>query len=465
MVRPQGDRAFAKLEPGRDDRVNLLYIGVQGFCMSFQFLDRTNGSVPFGIVPKTPTCANDMSGAQTKNLRLALVGTFAPRKCGIATFTTDIFEQLERFQPQIDIDVYAIDRPRSTMVYEHIRQTIVAEDTASYEAAAQRINESGAECAWIQHEFGIYGPNDGEAVCVLANRLAVPLLITFHTVLTDPSPRQRRIVAHLITRASRIMVMSQHGRDLLIERYGAAPGLIAVIPHGAPDRPFGRQEVFKAALGLAGQNVLMTFGLLGPGKGLERVIEALPTIIARHPDTVYRIVGATHPDLVASEGESYRAKLQALARELEVDAKIVWEDRFLDCEELLDQLEACDIYVTPYLNLQQSTSGTLSYAVALGKAVVSTPYVHACELLADGAGILVEPNSSAAIAAAVNELLDDRAHLERVQQRAYAKSRGTIWAEFAGASAALVQSAANIAEHGWQPIDDSMLNRIIPAQS
>jgi glycosyltransferase involved in cell wall biosynthesis len=409
--------------------------------MSIQTLHRAKGAVEPAAPRAVPLLANDHETSPKPRARAALVGTFAPRKCGIATFTTDIFEQLSRYEPDIAIDVYALDRGGTEIRYERARSIIDVDDAGSFERAAGQINASGADCAWIQHEFGIFGAEDGEAVCDFVDRIALPLIFTFHTVLTDPSTRQHRIMRHLITRASRIMVMSEHGRELLIEHYGASADLVEVIAHGAPDRPFGRQEAFKAALGLAERDVMMTFGLLGPGKGLECMIEALPAIIARHPRAVYRIVGATHPDLVAREGEAYRARLQAQARTLGVEDHIVWEDRFLDCDELLDQLEACDVYVTPYPNLQQSTSGTLSYAVALGKAVVSTPYVHARELLAGGAGVIVEPNSSAALAAAVIDLLGDRSRLTQVQRQAYAKGRATIWPQFASASAALVRSA------------------------
>jgi len=209
----------------------------------------------------------------------------------------------------------------------------------------------------------------------------------------------------------------------------------------APDRPFGRQVEFKARLGLTGHTVLTTFGLLGHGKGLETAIEALPAIVAKHRDVIYRIVGATHPNLVATEGETYREGLRALAAELGVADHIQWDNRFLETDELLDQLEACDIYITPYPNLQQSTSGTLSYAVALGKAVVSTPYLHARELLADGVGQLVEPHSSAAIADAVNALLDEPQRLAAMQRRAYARGRETIWPRFAEGSAQLIEHA------------------------
>lgn len=380
-------------------------------------------------------------GAPSELKRVALVGTYTPRKCGIATFGTDIVEKLREFHPTIQVDVYALDDRASPIAYEGVAGTIQFDDPEAYLAAARRINESGVDAVWLQHEYGIFGGADGELVCDFVDRLAAPLILTPHTVLTDPSENQRRILDHLVTRASRIMTMSRHSCQLLAETYHAPRELLQIIPHGAPDRPFGRAEQFKQSMGLAGKNVLMTFGLLGPGKGLERVIEAMPAIVARHPDTVYRIVGATHPNLVARDGEAYREKLQACAEALGVAGHILWDNRFLDTDELLDQLEACDIYVTPYFNLQQSTSGTLSYAVALGKAVVSTPYLHAKELLAGDAGRLIEPDSAEAIAEAVNTLLDEPEALLALQRRAYAKGRQTIWPRFADGAAALIEAA------------------------
>jgi glycosyltransferase involved in cell wall biosynthesis len=373
--------------------------------------------------------------------RIALVGTFTPRKCGIATFTTDVFEKLAEFHSEIAVDVYALDDCKAPLDYAGLATPIVQDDREAYLEAAQRINDSGVDAVWLQHEYGIFGGDDGELVLEFVERLAAPLILTPHTVLTEPSERQRMILERLVARASRIMVMSRHSRDLLLSQYGAPPEILQIIPHGAPDRPFGRSESFKASLGLDGRKVLMTFGLLGPGKGLERVIEALPAIVQRHPETVYRVVGATHPNLVAHEGEAYRERLQALAAELGVADHVLWENRFVETDELLDQLEACDIYVTPYFNLQQSTSGTLSYAVALGKAVVSTPYLHAKELLAGDAGKLIAPDDAAAIAEAVNALLDDPAELTALQRRAYAKGRQTIWPRFADGAAALIEAA------------------------
>lgn len=383
-----------------------------------------------------------LQAAASPNVQhIAMIGTYAPRKCGIATFGCDIVEKLAEFHPNIRVDVYALDDPRNPLAYQSIAGTIASDQPEAYLAAARRINESGVDAVWLQHEYGIFGGADGEMVCDFVDRLAAPVILTPHTVLSDPSERQRAILDHLVARASRIMTMSRHSCQLLVDTYHAPRELLQIIPHGAPDRPFGRSQRFKAEHGLGGSNVLMTFGLLGPGKGLERVIEAMPAIVARHPDTVYRIVGATHPNLIASEGEAYREKLQARAEELGVAGHILWDNRFLDTDELLDQLEACDIYVTPYFNLQQSTSGTLSYAVALGKAVISTPYLHAVELLAGDAGRLIEPDSSEAIADAVIALLDDPDELLALQRRAYAKGRQTIWPRFADGAAALIDAA------------------------
>lgn len=395
---------------------------------------------------------------QATPARIALVGTYAPRKCGIAAFTADVADKLRAYHPEIASTIYALDHGHSTLEYSGIAALIDCDDRECYAGAARHINESGVDAVWLQHEFGIFGGTDGDLVCEFVDRLAAPLIVTFHTVLAEPSANQERIVRHLLRRASKVMVMSCHGRDLLRTRYDADASRIEVIAHGAPDRPFGREDAFKQALGLAGRNVLMTFGLLGPGKGLEQMIEALPAIVSRHPGTVYRIVGATHPNLVARDGESYREGLMALAERLGVAGDIEWDNRFVDTDELLDQLEACDIYVTPYHNLQQATSGTLSYAVALGKAVVSTPYVHARELLAGGVGVLVEPGSTKAIAAAINGLLDDPVRLEATKRRAYQAGRATIWSRFAEASAALIRGTLN-------PISADLPITAIPGKS
>lgn len=369
---------------------------------------------------------------------VALIGTFPPRKCGIATFTGDIVEQMAEFHADVGFDVYAMVTPETAGGQADVASEILQDHRADYARAARQINESGVDAVWLQHEYGIFGGDCGDMVLDLVDRVAAPLIVTLHTVLADPSPKQREILLRLLERASQVMVMARHSRDLLSRMYNIGDERITVIEHGAPDRPFGRQAQFKRALGIEGRQVMTSFGLLGPGKGLEHVIEAMPAIVARHPRILYRIVGATHPNLVAEQGEAYRDRLKALAAKLGVADHVAWDNSFVETEVLLDQLEACDIYVTPYPNLQQSTSGTLSYAVALGKAVISTPYLHAEELLADGIGVLIPPQSSEAIAAAVNGLLDDPAAMEHLQQRAYARGRETIWPRFADAVTRLV---------------------------
>ncbi len=382
---------------------------------------------------------NPLSKAGT--FKVAVIGTYAPRKCGIATFTEDLKTKVEEFHPEISFDVYALDRFGSDLSYSPDAHVIAQDDPDAYRLAAERINASGVDAVWLQHEYGIFGGPDGRLVIDLIDRLAIPLVVTLHTILSTPSAGQRHVMERLLARACEVMVMSQHGRDLLVSLYGVLPKRVTVVAHGAPDRPFGREEHFKARLGVSNRPVLMTFGLLGPGKGIEHAIEALPAIAKGHPDVLYRIVGATHPDLVREQGETYRERLKARVAQLGLERNVAWDDRFLDTDELLDQLEACDVYLTPYPNLQQSTSGTLSYAVALGKAVVSTPYIHASELLADGVGMLVPAEKPWAISSAVNTLLSTPGCLKALKMRAYARGRSTIWEQFADASASLVEKA------------------------
>jgi len=375
-------------------------------------------------------CPYNLVAAATT--RIALVGGFTPRRCGIATFTADIFASLTTALPTIAIDVYAMTPAVDQIAFDApVRATIVEAEPASYHEAAQRIDESGAEIVWLQHEFGLFGGPAGELVLELVDRIAVPLIVTLHTVLPDPSPAQMHVMQRLVARASKLVVMSERASAILRRVYNADKTQIVLIPHGVPHRPFGRATQFKAKFGFEDRDVLLTFGLLSPGKGIETAIAALPAIVAAHPRALYCIAGATHPNLLAREGEAYRDRLHALAVSLGVEAHIHWIDAFLETSELLDLIEAADIYVTPYPGANQSTSGTLAYAVALGKAVISTPFVHASELLADDHGILVPFNDSAAIADAANALLEDPKRLLELQKRAYARGRDMIWPVFA----------------------------------
>jgi glycosyltransferase involved in cell wall biosynthesis len=363
---------------------------------------------------------------------IALVGGFTPRRCGIATFTADIYDSLTAASPDLAVDVYAMTpAPDHTLFDPVVSMAIVEGDATSFAEAARRIDASGAEMVWLQHEFGLFGGPAGDIVLELVDRLALPLIVTMHTVVPNPDAAQMKVMQRLIARASTLVVMSQQGQALLADFYGADKGQIVLIPHGVPDRPFGRSAQFKARFGFPHAQVLMTFGLLSPGKGIEAMITALPALVAEHPRLLYCIIGATHPNLLAREGEAYRERLHMLASSLGVEHHIHWIDSFLKTEELLDLLEAADIYVTPYPGAAQSTSGTLSYAVALGKAVVSTPYVHATELLADDHGVLVPFNDSAAIAREIGALLDNPDRLLALQKRAYSRGRAMIWPAFA----------------------------------
>lgn len=379
-----------------------------------------------------------------RTTHLALIGNFLPRKCGIATYTTHTYAALKHRYPDIQVDVYAMDDVPGSYAYPpEVTRKIAQDDRLAYLEAARAIEASGAQALWLQHEYGIFGGSAGEMILALVERVSMPLIVTLHTVLENPNPDERRVLEALLRRAARVVVMAERGRDILRRVYRADPGKLVMIPHGTPDRPLVDADTIKPRFGWQGRKVVLTFGLVGPGKGIETLIAALPAIVAAEPSTLYVLVGATHPNLVAHEGEAYRDRLKAQAAELGVENNIAFVNRFVEQEELLDYLQAADLYVTPYVNPAQITSGTLAYAVAVGKAVVSTPYVHASEILADGRGRLVPFGDSDSLAAAVAGLLADDAERHRLSERAYAYGRSTIWPRLA--EVAMVEIDAIIA--------------------
>ena len=360
--------------------------------------------------------------------RIALIGNFLPRLCGLATFTTHVHHALATAYPAPRVDVYAmVDPGRRYDFPRAVAMAIDQEDRAAYRAAAARIDASAMDLIWVQHEYGIYGGPAGEYLLDLLDTVDAPVVATLHTVLETPDPDQRRVLERLASRASLLVVMADHARALLERVYEVPASKIAVIEHGVPDRAFEPPLLARQRLGVVDRKTIMTFGLLSPGKGIETMIRAMPAILARCPEALYRVVGATHPHLVAHEGERYRDMLQTMAQDLGVDRHVLWEGRFLDEAELLDRLAMADVYVTPYRNPQQITSGTLAYASALGKPIVSTPYVHARELLANGRGLLVGFDDVAATAEAIGTLLSGDALRERLAARAYAHGRGLTW--------------------------------------
>ncbi|MBY9063898.1 glycosyltransferase family 4 protein [Sphingomonas yunnanensis] len=359
---------------------------------------------------------------------IALIGNFLPRQCGIATFTTDTYQALRARFPDTQVDVYAMDDHPGRYAYpEAVTAAIPQHDLSAYVATARRIEESGAQVLWLQHEYGIFGGEAGSHIFALLDRLTIPLIVTLHTVLEKPSTSERTVLEGLLRRASKVIVMAERGREILERVYGASPKSIATIPHGVPDRSFAEPDAFKARFGWDGKRVILTFGLLAPGKGIETIVEAMPAVVEKNPDAMYIVLGATHPNLVAHEGEKYRDSLKARAAELGVGDNVAFIDAFVDHDDLIDYLQAADIYATPYLNPAQITSGTLSYAVGVGKAVISTPYVHATEILADGHGVLVDFRDSAAFAREINNLLGSARNLGRLSSRAYARGRTMIW--------------------------------------
>uniref|UniRef100_UPI0025DA0922 glycosyltransferase family 4 protein n=1 Tax=Sphingomonas sp. TaxID=28214 RepID=UPI0025DA0922 len=359
---------------------------------------------------------------------IALIGNFLPRKCGLATYTTDTFTALKARFPNMQVDVYAMDDHLGLYDYpSEVTMSIPDKDRLAYLSAARAIEASGAKAIWLQHEYGIFGGAAGEMILALLDRVSIPVIVTLHTILEKPSTDERRVMEGLLRRAARVIVMAERGRDILERVYGASGRSVVMIPHGVPDRDFVEPDSLKAQFGWEGRKVVLTFGLLAPNKGIETLIEAMPAIVAAHPDVLYAVLGATHPNLVAHEGEKYRDRLKALAGDLGVSANVEFIDAFLEHNQLIDYLQAADIYATPYTNPAQITSGTLSYAVGVGKAVVSTPYVHATEILADGHGVLVDFGDSAAFAREINLLLGSDRNRMRLSQRAYGRGRTMIW--------------------------------------
>lgn len=363
---------------------------------------------------------------------IALLGNFLPRRCGLATFTTDTHQALQARFPDIRVDVYAMDDHPGRYAYpDAVTFAIPQHERSAYLESAWRIESSGAQALWVQHEYGIYGGAAGEHLIALLDRISIPVIATLHTVLEHPSDDERRVMEALLARASRVIVMAEKGSEILARAHGLDARAIRVIPHGVPDRPLVDPAAMKPRFGWADRDVVLTFGLLAPSKGIETMIEAVPAIVAARPNLLYVVLGATHPNLVAQAGEAYRDRLKALVEERGVAANVAFVDAFLEQDDLLDYLQAADIYATPYPNPAQITSGTLSYAVAVGKPVVSTPYVHATEILADDHGVLVDFGDSAGFAREITRLLGDDAARDALSQRAYARGRTMLWPRLA----------------------------------
>jgi glycosyltransferase involved in cell wall biosynthesis len=358
--------------------------------------------------------------------RFALLGNHLPRRCGIATFTTHLLDALVEQAPNADGFALAMNDGARTYAYPpRVRFEVTQGDLGSYWRAADFLNVNRVDVLSVQHEYGIFGGKAGTHLLPLLRGLRVPIVTTLHTILSEPDPSQRLVIEELAHLSARLVVMSETGAEQLHRVHGVPRDQIDLIPHGIPDVPVDGQS--KDRLGLGGKTVILTFGLLSPDKGIEYVIDALPEILAIHPDTVYIILGATHPHVVEREGEAYRLMLEARGERLGVGASLIFHNRFVSQAELTEFLSATDIYVTPYLQAEQSTSGTLAYAVGAGKAVISTPYNYAREILSDGRGLLVPWRDSDAIAREVITVMGDDEQRRAMCARAAAYGVGMTW--------------------------------------
>jgi glycosyltransferase involved in cell wall biosynthesis len=364
--------------------------------------------------------------ATIKNI--AFLGDYVPRQCGIATYTSDICEAVAVQFPRCQCLVGAVnDRPEGYDYPARVRFEIDEKELDSYRRAADFLNINNIEVVAVQHEFGIYGGPAGSHLLAFLRDVQMPVVTTLHTVLQEPNTDQRLVMKQLDILSNRFIVMTDRGKSFLEEIYGVGREKIDVIPHGIPDIPFIDSNFNKDQFGVEGKTVLLTFGLLSPNKGIENVIEALPAILAEHPNVVYIILGATHPNLLAREGESYRIKLERLSEDRCVTSNVIFYNRFVTIGELKEFIGAADIYITPYLNESQITSGTLAYSFGAGKAVISTPYWHARELLANARGILVPFADPEAIANGVNRFLSDPVLMTATRKRAWKLGREMIW--------------------------------------
>ena len=368
----------------------------------------------------------------SKIRKIAFVGDHLPRKCGIATFTSDLLAAVAAAHPQSQCFSVSVNDIQGGYEYpEVVRFEIEEQDLSSYLRAADFLNISDVDIVCLQHEFGIFGGLAGGHILALLRELRMPVVTTLHTILREPKVDQRRVIHELVALSTRLVVMADRGRQMLQKIYQAPPAKIDLIPHGIPDVGFVDPTDFKDQFGVEGKVVLLTFGLLSPNKGIEYVLNALPHILAEFPDVVYIVLGATHPNELREHGEAYRLSLEILAKKNKLEKNVIFYNRFVELENLKEFIGAADFYITPYLNEAQITSGTLAYTFGAGKVVISTPYWHAAELLAEDHGVLVPFGDAPAIAREVIGLLRDDTRRHAIRKNAYKLGREMVWSNVA----------------------------------
>ena len=374
----------------------------------------------------------DNDSTNSRPNRIAFIGNYLPRQCGIATFTTDLCEAIATKYSKTTCIALPVNDMEAGYAYPpRVRFELTENDIDSYRRAADFLNINNVDVVCLQHEYGIFGGPAGSHILALLRELRAPIVTTIHTILQEPDPDQRRVLLEIAALSDRVVVMSERGGEFLQTVYGILPEKIDLIPHGIPDVSFVDPSFHKDLFGVEGKMVLLSFGLLSANKGIETVIAALPAIVARYPNVVYIIVGATHPQVLRQDGETYRLSLQRLAKEQGVAGHVIFYNRFVSLEELIEFISAADIYITPYLNPAQITSGTLAYTLGAGKAVISTPYWYAQEMLADDRGALVPFRDPAALADQVIDLLDNESERHAMRKRAYLFGRAMIWPQVA----------------------------------
>ena len=394
------------------------------------------GSVPNTLLPYTARSLmfdkKPALQAANSSVRVAIVGNHLPRQCGIATFTTDLCDAIAHEHGAAGVFVVAVNDSQSRYNYPaRVRFEIAEGDLSSYRGAADFLNSSDVDLVCLQHEYGIFGGKAGSHVLQLLQNLKMPVVTTLHTVLREPDVDQLVVMQEIAARSDRLIVMSRHSSGFLQDVFRVPREKVDLIPHGIPDLPFEASPLYKDSSSTRGKIVLLTFGLLSPNKGFENVIEALPRILSRHSDVVYLIAGATHPHVRRREGDRYLLELKALAKALGVEDSVVFVNRFVSPQEMASLVGLADIYVTPYRYEAQAVSGTLAYAMGAGKAIISTPYWYAAELLEDGRGSLIPFGDSRAIADSAIGLLDNGAALEAMRSRAYLYARHMVWDQVA----------------------------------
>lgn len=374
----------------------------------------------------------DYSTRNTAISRIGFIGNYMPRQCGIATFTTDLCEAIAAEYNETTCIALPVNDIVSGYNYpSRVRFELTETDIDSYRRAADFLNINNVDLVCLQHEYGIFGGPAGSHILTLLRELRMPIVTTFHTILENPNHDQRRVLEEIAGLSDRVVAMSQRGVDFLQEIYGVLPEKIDFIPHGIPDVPFVDSSFHKDLFGVEGKIVLLSFGLLSESKGIEDVIAALPDIVAQYPNVMYLVLGATHPHVIRHEGETYRLSLQRLARDKGVESHVIFYNRFVSLDELIEFISATDIYITPYHNEAQITSGTLAYTLGAGKAVISTPYWYAEEMLAEDRGVLIPFRNPEALAKQVIDLLDNESKRHAMRKQAYLFGRAMIWSQVA----------------------------------